>query len=141
MFAQRDPWHSIRSAAEQFVAPNEWIEIGSSEEGSHWCIISCDEPRKYLIYKVTGTPIEACNLALELAEQQLQRRATRPAYLTWCGWQIDLEPSSLGATLRAGARMSEDLIRHPNEVPWQMAIPLPPGDVTILWLEFNSGID
>lgn len=133
-------WRVIRSASQEFVAPRDWMEIGRSEAGSNLCFVSCDEPRIYIVYEVPGTPTEACSLALEVAEQQLQRRATRPSYLTWCGWQVALAPSSQ-ATLSAGARISTDLIRNPNGVPWQTPIPLPTSDVTILWLKFNSGID
>jgi hypothetical protein len=130
-----DAWHRIRSRASQFNPPPEWTLIGKAQEGSQACIVSCDSPRVTLVYRTTAGPLDACDEARAAIDAQIG-----PAPIDargGCGWQAHI-PSGGRAYVVAGAEPASEL--RGVAPSWTAKIP-PTGDGTLVWLEFNSGLD
>lgn len=130
-------WKRVRSEATHFNPPSGWTSVGRVQEGSGGCIISCDSPRVTLVYRTTSNASVACNQARAAVVEQVGRTPSDP-YSAWCGWQAHI-PSSHRAYVTAGAEFVSAL-QGRSAPSWTRKI-RPNGDGTLVWVEFNSGLD
>jgi len=126
----------VRSHAAHFDPPPGWTKVATVEEGSQWCIVSCDAPAVTTIYRTTDSPSAACDDARAALARE-DRTAAVPAGVG-CGWRVPARRVGKDAYDISDAASPQDVERR--RLPWTRKVE-PLGAGTIVWVEFRSGID
>lgn len=131
-------WDGLRKQAERFEPPTGWTSIGQAKQGSGGCFISCDSPRVTIVYRTTANAKAGCEQIRAAVERQVGPVTTQP-YWGWCGWRAHASAVGGRAFVTAGAEPAS-VLRGEFAPFWTRRIP-PTGNGTLVWVEFNSGLD
>ena len=112
----------------------------AARQGSAGCFVSCDSPRVTLVYRTDAPPAEACEEARQAVESEIGPTIDDPDLAGWCGWSTAVPEVDDRAFVMAGADDATALRRDLGGGDWRTLVP-PAGTGTIVWVEFDSGLD
>lgn len=134
-------WATLHQSADQFVPPEGFVEVDRWDQGTVLCVISCDEARVVVLYRVDVDEEAACGTMPTAMEKIGTRLPDREIALGLCSGVHELPRLDGRGTVGWSIEQAEELADDPFYPYDQVRAEASRMDGLAATVVFNSGLD